>query len=57
MIKILSAILIYVACLLEISFISGSILSVRDDKYRPLLITIPQIIINVCAIYFLISNL
>ena len=57
MYKILNILFIIMACLLEISYIGGSFVAAQKDKYKSLLIIIPQIIINICAIYFLAQNL
>jgi len=57
MFKILSIILIVVACLLEVAHIGGSVLAAKKDNFTPLIIIIPQLMINLCAIYLLAQNL
>ncbi len=50
-------ILIITTVILEMSFIGGTVLAVRSEKFKSLMLLIPQTIINLCAIYLLAQNL
>lgn len=57
MVKLFNIILIMIACLLEVAHIGGSVLAAKRDNYKSLIIIIPQLMINLCAIYLLAQNL